>query len=112
MTAPTCRECGEAIDGSRTADFCGASCRRSFHNRRKARGAMFYDLMMATRFQRADAKASGAWSYLCKMASDFRKEDVRLRGGRRSWDKPAVVKARHPRFAAKCVAVNAAGVRR
>ncbi|BAQ17434.1 hypothetical protein GL4_1985 [Methyloceanibacter caenitepidi] len=77
-----------------------------------ARGAEMYDLLMAMRFDREAARDAGAWSFLCRMASEFKRLDQRDREGRRSWDPPATVKARHPRLAATVVGLNVAGGRR
>lgn len=43
-----CRECGKSFSARRvTALFCSAPCRTSFNQRRRDRGAEFYDFMMA-----------------------------------------------------------------
>lgn len=43
----TCLECkGTFTSRQFTADFCRATCRRAFNNRRAQRGAALYDLLM------------------------------------------------------------------
>lgn len=106
-----CRECGERLADQR-AGFCSKACRSRWHNRRAARGAKMYDLVMAIRFDREAAEAAGAWSLLCRMASHFRSLDERDRNGRPSWETLDQVKGRSARFSAKVVGVNVAGAGR
>jgi hypothetical protein len=107
-----CRECGASFRAKRPeAEFCAASCRKAFHNRRQLRGAAFFDLVMAMRFARQEAQAEGAWSLLCRLAASCRAEDQRERAGRPSWDGVAKVRARHPKLAATVVGRNVAGKR-
>jgi len=74
------RECGISYEARRaTREFCGAACRRAFNNRRMLRGADLYDLFMALRFDRENAKRSGAWSLMRRMAAHFKAEDDRAR---------------------------------
>jgi hypothetical protein len=68
-----------------------------------SRSAEFYDLLMAMRFDRDRAQEDGAWSLLSRMASSFKAEDDRDRGGLKSWEPVAVVKARHPDLSATVV---------
>lgn len=84
-----CLECGAALSASspREAEFCCTPCRMSWNNRRAARGAQVYDLLMALRFERGPAKVAGVWSILCALCSAFRDADRAARGGRRSWRK-------------------------
>ena len=43
-----CLECGANFTAKGYGkDFCGASCRQKFNNRRATRGAALYDLVMA-----------------------------------------------------------------
>jgi hypothetical protein len=106
----TCRECGERFSSKRASgEFCSPLCRRNFGNRRLLRGAAFYDLVMAIRFDRDAAEADGAWSLLCRMAAAFRAEDDAERAGRKSWDSTAKVRARNLSIIAKLVGVNVAG---
>ena len=74
-------------------------------------GAAFYDLVMASRFDRDAAKAAGAWSLLCRMAAAFKAEDDAERASRKSWDDAAKVRARNAHFIAMLVGVNVAGTR-
>ncbi|NUR12322.1 MAG: transcriptional regulator [Bradyrhizobium sp.] len=78
-----CLECGG--DRSAKAEFCSASCRTDFNNRRKARGAELHDLFMAHRFDRANAQALGVLQAMNRMASIWREEDKARRDSRRSW---------------------------
>lgn len=81
-----CRECGRDFrQNSPKAEFCSLSCKRSFNNRRALRGAEFYDLYMAHRFERDAAKQARVLSAINRLASDFREEDRRQRAGRKSW---------------------------
>lgn len=112
-TQGCCRECGHTFIGKRTTkEFCGAACRRAFNNRKATRGAQMYDLIMAMRFDRHDAKTYGAWKLLDRMAAAARAEDERDRAGRRSWDDVRDVKGRNAHLLATVVGVNIAGRRR
>lgn len=92
-----CAECGAALARGRKTDaFCAPACRKAFGNRRMTRGAELYDLLMETRFNRAEAKALGAWQALCRMASNFREEDHAAREGRISWRRAKQVLADRP----------------
>jgi hypothetical protein len=109
----TCRECGTAFIGRRaTRAFCCAACRRTFNHRRLLRGADFYDLFMAMRFEREIAADEGAWTLLCKMAAAFKSEDDHERDGRKSWDDVAVISARNPHLQSVVVEVNVGRARR
>ena len=88
-----CRECGAETAGG---TFCtGPTCRSAWHNRRKARGAEVYDVLMAMRFERDKAKAEGLFTTLCTLASVYRDGDNHEREGRPSWDVDAAL-ARMP----------------
>jgi predicted nucleic acid-binding Zn ribbon protein len=103
-----CRECGEGFLARRAGrEFCSDRCRRIFHNRKTARGALLYDLVMALRYDRKRAATSRAFSLLCRMAAAFKAEDDRA--GRQSWDKARIVTARSARFLASLVGRNVAG---
>jgi hypothetical protein len=103
----SCRECGASYAAQRaTREFCCTACRRAFSNRRMLRGANFYDLIMAMRFDRAAAADEGAWTLLCKMAAAFKAEDDRQRGGRKSWDDVPAVRTRNSRLQSIVVGVN------
>lgn len=87
-----CQDCGEPLTGMKPgARFCGPKCRLAFNNRRLQRGAELYDLFMAMRYDRAEAKDNGAWSMLCRMAQQMGEEDVSEREGRKSWQPAARV---------------------
>lgn len=88
MTQPrsrTCKECGERFLGGWLAEFCSSKCKNRFNNRRAQRGAVLYDLFMATRYQRDEAKDAGCWTFMCALAADWREEDRKERDGRKSW---------------------------
>ena len=81
-----CRECGTAYTAlSARKKFCSVKCEKTFNNRRMTRGAMFYDLFMASRYQRDVADEAGLRSVMARMAMRFREEDERERESRRSW---------------------------
>lgn len=106
-TKKTCRECGaQYIPQRTTREFCCTACRRAFSNRRMLRGSHFYDLIMAIRFDRAAAAQEGAWSLLCRQAAAFKAEDDRERGGRKSWDDVAAVRARNAQLQSTLVGIN------
>ena len=108
-----CRDCGASIrSDSKSKEFCSATCRSAFHNRRKQRGADLYDLFMSLRFDRGVAQDKGAWSLMCRMAALFRLEDQRDRAGSQSWDSIEAVRRRNPHLDAKVISANAAGARR
>lgn len=74
-----CGECATAYKNPNPAVpkyFCSATCRDTWNNRRKLRGALMLDLMMVMRFDRSAAKTEDAWSTLCRMTADFKQEDV------------------------------------
>lgn len=105
-----CKDCGCAIPPtSKSRDFCTASCRSNFHNRRKQRGADLYDLFMSLRFDRTVAKDKGAWSLMCRMAARFRMEDQRDRAGHQSWDSVEEVRERNPHLNSTVVGTNEVG---
>lgn len=100
-----CTECGKDLGDGRKAwvSFCGASCRTTFNNRRKQRGAEMYDLFMAMRYQRGVAKLLGVWALICAAAHHYRELDRQERGGRPSWQEPDIVVARMAWLKAKRV---------
>ena len=68
-----------------TALFCGSPCRTRFNNRRKARGAELYDLVMAWRFERGKTDVMQIRGLIGRLASAYRDSDKTLRDGRQSW---------------------------
>lgn len=86
----SCLECGASHGLAQ--DFCATACRMAFNNRRKARGAELYDLVMAWRFQRNLATGLKVLRAICRLASDFRAEDRAERAGRLSWRHPNKIK--------------------
>jgi hypothetical protein len=104
----TCRECGAAFKARRaSAEFCSKTCRADFHNRRARQGADLFDVLMAWRFDRANAK--GLLTLLCRMASAFKADEKRDRDGRPSWNNADRLKMHHVHFRATVVARDIAG---
>lgn len=96
-----CLECGAAYQADKqTSQFCAAACRRTYNNRRQTRGAELYDLFMAHRFDRDNARSLHVLSMLNRLASIYREDDRRERAGRRSWTPPDVVADRAPHLRA------------
>ncbi|HSH41625.1 MAG TPA: hypothetical protein VK973_05805 [Arenicellales bacterium] len=96
----TCLECAAPLRDDSPhadrADFCGTPCRRAFNNRRAQRGAAFYDLIMALRYQRDEATELKVWRQINRLAAAYRDEDMHERGGRPSWRPPRTVLMRMP----------------
>ena len=81
-----CLECGKAFTARRKVSlYCSAKCRSDWSNRRNMRGAILYDLKMAERFERDDAKDASVLSIMNRLCADWRDEDNRRRSGRKSW---------------------------
>lgn len=81
-----CQECGASFSASQaSARFCSRDCRNAFDNRRKARGAILYDLFMANNYERKIARPLGIWSKMFRAASHWKAEDEAQREGRASW---------------------------
>lgn len=95
----TCRECGAAFTArSAKARFCSTTHEKAFNNRRMTRGALLYDLFMASRYNPENMSATELRSIYQRIGMRFRDEDKAQRGGRASWlnvaatlDKLAVV---------------------
>jgi predicted nucleic acid-binding Zn ribbon protein len=92
MTA--CLECGQPA--RKGGEFCSHVCNKTWHNRRLKRGAAIYDLVMAIRFDRANATLVQAWKAMTRLAAAYRDEDQFARGGRRTWRTPQSVLADKP----------------
>lgn len=87
-----CAECGGPFTRKRsTRVFCGLRCQSDWMNRRHKRGAIFYDLVMAARFDRRRARSMKMTSAINRLASVCREEDARRRASRRSWRDPEAV---------------------
>lgn len=91
-----CRECGGEFYARgtvrRTPEFCGSGCKSEWHNRRRARGAMLYDLVMASRYERhRNGGGRPPLVVIAQLAAQFHELDQLERSGRRSWDFDAVV---------------------
>lgn len=92
MTLPThCRECGSPIvqipitkQGHRPREFCSATCRVAFRNRRAKRGAELFDFYMASRYQRQ--QFPGLITTVNQMCAGWREEDKKILDGRQSWN--------------------------
>lgn len=78
----TCWECAKALEGGKR--FCDRPCKQAWNNRRAARGAQVYDLLMGLRFEREAASRDGVWSVICRLASDWHEADQRA--ARRGYD--------------------------
>ena len=85
-----CLECDTPFQSVEDrAEFCCATHRKAWNNRRAVRGAQLYDLVMAMRFERGlAARLAIGWALICRLASAYRDADNALRAGRRSWRKP------------------------
>lgn len=104
-TTRRCRECGTPLpEGLKaTALFCSpvegsnqyagqSKCKAAWNNRRKSRGADLYDLWMAMRYEREDAKRLEVWKEICRLSEGWKEEDER--SGTKSYEKPSVVLGR------------------
>lgn len=81
-----CLNCGVRFTrGARRPSFCSRKCVRAFNNRRMTRGAVLYDLVMVTRYERDAAKRHKVWRTINRLAARYRDEDHAERDGRRSW---------------------------
>ena len=99
-----CRECSTPLVAAPAADseakkksrsdtkFCSIACKNTWNNRRKNRGADLYDLWMAMRYSREDAKKFGVWKEMCRLSEKWHSEDTAAR--RVAYEKPKVVLAR------------------
>lgn len=77
-----CRECGIDYTASTARKkFCSVKCEKTFNNRRATRGALLYDLFMASRYERDRAESENLRSVMARLAMRFREED----GDRKSW---------------------------
>lgn len=56
--------------------FCQPACKMDWHNRRRLRGALLYDLFMAARYQRDVAVSVSATSRMSQLAAEFRERDA------------------------------------
>lgn len=75
-----CQECGQPFQATQPALFCGRVCRVTFNNRRRARGAMLYDFLMAQAY--ANVPDDGI---VGRLLTAFRERDAQARSGRPSW---------------------------
>lgn len=72
-----CRECGAEMTWTRKPKFfCSSACRQEHTNRRRDRGAQMYDLFMALRYDRQNAKGKEVWTKLCRLAEKFHDDDL------------------------------------
>jgi hypothetical protein len=95
-----CKECGSEFESSHPrAEFCGTPCRMDFNNRRGARGAELYDLIMCMNYERDYARTNKFRSVVDRMASTFRQEDKEERNGRPSYIRGDELQARLQRYA-------------
>lgn len=100
--AHLCLECGNQFVPAegRQAAFCCREHKTKWNNRRLKRGAEFYDLFMALRYERETAKEEGVWTTLTRLSQHYREQDEREREGRRSWQKPRAIRDRRPHLEA------------
>lgn len=85
----TCQHCGETFTSKRAdAHFCSTACRKAHHNLRATRGAIIYDFLMETRYNRGADDANEIRNALYSLVAEMRGEDKRERGGRESWNDP------------------------
>lgn len=98
----------------RRSKFCSTLCKTTWNNRRKNRGADVYDLWMAMRYERDEAKRLGVWTEMCRLSELWNAEDEKA--GRITYSPPAEVVLRLKDKGAirhgEIVCYNAAGVRR
>lgn len=89
-----CRECNTPLPETLkpNATFCGVPCKANWNNRRKSRGSDLYDLWMAMRYERDDAKSLSVWEEMCRLSEGWRDED--RDAGIVSYEKPGVVLSR------------------
>lgn len=81
-----CRECGTCYTTpTARKKFCSVPCEKAFNNRRMRRGAILYDLFMASRYQTREFSATELRSIYQRLGMRFREEDVNERAGRHSW---------------------------
>lgn len=99
-TICACRECRTALTRPEDAGkrpnpsrppalFCSMTCRTTWNNRRKTRGADLYDLWMAMRYARDDAKVLGVWKEMCRLSETWNAEDKAA--GRETFERPKKV---------------------
>jgi transposase-like protein len=72
-----CQECGESFTAKKShAKFCCTKCRKDYNNRRAVRGSQLYDVFMAMRYDREQAKELGIdWKFVCRMGELFNRQD-------------------------------------
>ena len=99
-----CVECGAPYAAKKqTALFCSSDCRDMFHRRRKERGAVLYDMVMAMRYERGRSAEKKLYTMLCREAAEFRDIDNRQRNGRKSWRDIDEVIAERPYLTAQAI---------
>lgn len=85
-----CQECSAPLSARRRGkEFCNATCRQRFNNRRMQRGAELYDLFRALRRERNTAKAMNLWTEICRLELAWNMDDEKQRPGRRSYMRPS-----------------------
>lgn len=86
-----CRECLTPLEAGHKASraFCSDTCKAKWNNRRKSRGADIYDLWMAMRYERDEAKRLGVWKEMCRLSERWHDEDEA--SGVKSYDRPEIV---------------------
>ena len=108
----SCRNCGAEFQRNRVdQQFCKRSCGSDFHNRRKERGAIIYDLFMIMRHERKAANTIRAWFTMTRLAMYWWQED-QSRSGQPSWQKAKTVADQTTWAKATVVGKDIAGSRR
>ena len=96
-----CLQCGADLPAysgkGQRAKHCSTACRKAFNNLRATRGALLYDLFMASRFERGAADQAGLRSVMSRLASEWRDDD-KAAGVDRSWGDWEEWLATHPAF--------------
>lgn len=77
MAERICYETGTDLgaDAKDGKHFSSDAARTTWNNRRKNRGAIIYDLLMAWRYDRPVAKALNVFSTICKLLAEWHRED-------------------------------------
>ena len=80
-----CTECGTSFRSRQYGgSFCGVKCRSAFNNRRAARGAMLYDLMMLDRHAGEGSRFEELGARVPVALAAFDAEDLAA-GRKRTW---------------------------
>jgi hypothetical protein len=75
LKGPSAEGSNKPARGRKQSKVCSTLCKATWNNRRKTRGAELYDLWMAMRYEREDAKALGVWKEMCRMSEQWMDDD-------------------------------------